>query len=124
MRAGHAASLLAIVFTLALTSFLGLVAPAASSAEEPTSLPLYSAEAARSSWASAGAFERAAAPRLEFPSPKELGFQPDATLLRLGLVRFLKALPLRPVSIGPVPRMPYENEPVMGMVFVYRFGDR
>lgn len=39
-------------------------------------------------------------------------------LMRSALFRFIDRLPLEPTSIGPEPRLPYEHEPAMGVMFV------
>ena len=38
-------------------------------------------------------------------------------LSRTALFRFIDRLPLRPASIGPEPRLPYERAPALGLLF-------
>ncbi len=120
------ASLLAFVVSLSLISTLGVVAPAASSAdsqglERHAIWALTTAEATRSRWETSGAFERAARPRVVLSTARQLHFRYDASFSIPGLVRFARALPVQMVQIGPEPRLPRESDPVRGLVFVYRF---
>ena len=39
-------------------------------------------------------------------------------LMRSAFFRFIDRLPLEPTSIGQEPRLPYEHEPAMGVMFV------
>ncbi len=42
-------------------------------------------------------------------------------LMETALFQFIDRLPLEPTSIGPEPKLPNDNEPAMGLVFVVSF---
>ena len=62
-------------------------------------------------------------PQLERHAPRDAypAARPGASLLDTALFRFIEALPVEPVAIGPAPKLPRDPEPTLGLVFVIAF---
>jgi hypothetical protein len=57
------------------------------------------------------------APTAELQPTDVLSIKDTHPLARTAFFRFMDRLPLRPTSIGPEPRLPYERAPAMGLLF-------